>query len=499
LISFEGAAAAGDGLATEVREDGDVVRWSVANVGDTARAVDRVRLRWRVTVTGELRMFRNGYQSWSATGSTGPDPSLAPDAPGLVRAMHHADPEVVAPGELRSELVTTLSDDNSSVVLGFDGGDRHDGTFRLLGDELVAEAYLGGAVLQPGERRELHAVRVGDGGLDAWAAWAGAASHARVDAPYQVGWCSWYQYFHNVTERVFRDNLALAAEWPFDVFQLDDGYQAAIGDWLLRADTFPSSLDTLAGDIQRAGFQPGLWLAPFLAAPASVIAKEHPQWLLARPSGRPAIGMVNPGWGGEVYVFDTTRPDVLAHLEQLARMLVAMGWTYLKLDFTYAAALDGKWYDASLTPAQRVRQAYDAIRRGAGDAAFILGCGAPLGPCVGVVDGMRIGPDVAPIWEPSGGWPGYADTAPATANALRNTRTRQFMHRRLWLNDPDCLMLRTSDTELSEQQVRTWAAAVAESGGMAIVSDDLGLLDDEARALLDEVVTTGRAADDGYR
>jgi alpha-galactosidase len=189
---------------------------------------------------------------------------------------------------------------------------------------------------------------------------------------------------------------------------------------------------------------------------------------------------------------------VLAHLEALAAELVAMGWTYLKLDFTYAPALDGDWDDVTLTPAQRVRQAYDAIRRGAG-GAFLLGCGAPLGPCVGVVDGMRIGPDVAPHWEPRASWPGYADTVPSTANALRNTVARQFMHRRLWLNDPDCLMLRTTATELTEAQITEWAMTVARSGGMAIVSDDLALLDANSRDLLNEVVALGRAADDRYR
>jgi alpha-galactosidase len=314
-----------------------------------------------------------------------------------------------------------------------------------------------------------------------------------------VGWCSWYHYFHDVTEADVRANLAAARDWPFDVFQLDDGYQTAIGDWRTTNEKFPSDLAALAADIDNAGLVAGLWLAPFLAAPASLIASAHPDWLLRRPSGRPAIGMVNPGWGGETWILDTTRPDVLEHLETLAADLVTMGWHYLKLDFTYAPSFDGDWYDKTLTPAQRVRRAYEAIRRGAGDRTFLLGCGAPLGPCVGVVDGMRIGPDVAPHWEPKEAWPGYADTVPAVANALRNTVARQFMHRRLWLNDPDCLMLRTADTELSAAQVREWAMAVADSGGMAIVSDDLAVLDRSSRELLDEVLTVGRAADDRYR
>jgi alpha-galactosidase len=141
----------------------------------------------------------------------------------------------------------------------------------------------------------------------------------------------------------------------------------------------------------------------------------------------------------------------------------------------------------------------EAIRRGAGDDVFVLGCGLPLGAGIGVVDGMRIGPDVAPWWEPREALPGYADAAPATVNAWRSTLVRSAFHRRLWLNDPDCLMLRTADTDLTPAAVRAWALAVGMSGGMALVSDDLALLDGDARRLLDEVLDLGRAADEEAR
>ena len=77
-----------------------------------------------------------------------------------------------------------------------------------------------------------------------------------------------------------------------------------------------------------------------------------------------------------------------------------------------------------------------------------------------------------------------------------NTCNRSFMHRNLWLNDPDCVMLRTSDTRLSAPAAAAWARTVGCSGGLALVSDDLALLGAEAHALLDEVVATGRAADE---
>jgi alpha-galactosidase len=201
---------------------------------------------------------------------------------------------------------------------------------------------------------------------------------------------------------------------------------------------------------------------------------------------------------GVMFALDTTNPAVVAHLEHVARSLVEAGFTYLKLDFTFAPSFDGVWQDRSRTPAQRVRAGYDAIRRGAGDDTFLLGCGAPLSHVVGVVDGNRIGPDVAPSWERPGdglGIPGYTDVEPSTLHAWIDTLSRSFMHRRLWLNDPDCLMLRTDETAMTPDAVETWARAVAVSGGMALVSDDLALLGPDSRALLDDVVQIGRQVD----
>jgi alpha-galactosidase len=199
-----------------------------------------------------------------------------------------------------------------------------------------------------------------------------------------------------------------------------------------------------------------------------------------------------------MWSLDTTRPEVLAHLESTAAALVDAGFTYLKLDFTFAPSFDGVWADPSRTPAQRVRAGYDAVRRGAGDDTFILGCGVPLANVVGVVDGNRIGADVAPSWDFED-WDfalaGYVDVQPATKHSWKNTLSRSFMHRRLWLNDPDCLMLRQAETRLSPEAMRTWAHGVALSGGMALVSDDLALLDADARALLDEVLEIGRRSD----
>ena len=530
-LSDAGSAALGP-LEVELSATGSwpAFSWALANAGDTPVAVRSVSLVFGLMdVVEPVRMFRNGYQSWSATGvatvGVDVDPSTRAGFE-FFQAVHHADQRVVrSPSELRSEWVTLLADGRGDCVLvGFEAGSEHDGTLRLRrsteapGHELWAEAFLGDAVIAPGERRVLHGVVIdGEGSdlrpaelLERWATPVGMNGCARIAAPYQVGWCSWYHYFNEVTEAALRDNLARAEEWPFEVFQLDDGYQSAIGDWLSPNERFPGGLPGLADAIARSGYRPGLWIAPFLAAPDSRVATEHPEWLAQHAgrhgSKRPLYAWWNPAWGGGrdgfMYALDTTNPEVIDHLERLTRSLVEIGFTYLKLDFTFAPSVDGLWADPTRTPAQRVRAGYAAIRRGASDDTFILGCGVPLSHVLGLVDGNRIGPDVAPRWALESSAevvPGYLAVQPATGHACANALTRSFMHRRLWLNDPDCVMLRAAATDLTPEAARTWARVVGISGGMALVSDDLSRLGRRARAVLKEAVTIGRASDQAAR
>jgi alpha-galactosidase len=518
-LSIQVEAAPAGGADTGVPAGGDSLAWSVTNRGEVPIELTSVALVWRLDdAAGPLRMFRHGYQSWSHSGvavlGIDRDPSSAAGSLEMARGVHHADPAVTDPGELRSEWVTVIQAGNQSPrLVGFDDGRDHDGTLRLRtgpsGPELAAEAFLGGATLAPGERRRLHPVVVSGPEpagaselLEGWADRAGQVGGARTAAPYQVGWCSWYHYFHDVTEADLRSNLARAGDWPFEVFQLDDGYQAAIGDWLDTNERFSSGVDELADAIAAQGRIPGLWIAPFIVAPDSEVARRHPDWLARTDTGDPLPGMFNPPWGGGhggfMWALDTTHPEVLTHLESVARQLVEAGYRYLKLDFTFAPTYPGRWHDPSATPAQRVRAGYDAVRRGAGADTFILGCGVPLAHVVGAVDANRIGPDVAPSWNRDGdrvGLAGYEASLPATRHALHATLARSFMHRRLWVNDPDCLMLRTDQTALDAVASRTWSQAVGLSGGMALVSDDLALLGDDARRRLDEAVELGRVSD----
>jgi alpha-galactosidase len=504
-------------LTAEVAGGVLLLRGTLRNAGSQPVHADAVILgfRWTPPHAPGFRFLRHGWQSWSETSGRALDAqgeAPFPSGPWL-RGMFHArgEPPADRAGWHESELLTLVCawPGRAACVAGLlERGQGFGCVYARREGEAVAlelETLLE-VPLAPGEVRELEAVRVALGSdpdrlLEAHADAHGREAGARTRAAFEAGWCSWYHFFHDVTERdVLRNLEALAAsrhELPVELVQIDDGWQRAIGDWLESNPKFPRGMAVLAREIRAAGFRPGLWTAPFLVAPESRLFAEHPEWLL-RQEGEPFRGLHHAMWspGGWIHVLDTSRQDVLEHLRHVFAELTGMGFGYHKIDFLYAVAMRCDAHDPGRTRASRLRRGLEAVRAGCGES-FLLGCGCPLGAAAGVVDAMRIGPDVAPRWtvDPRGAIPGVEPTQPSTRNAVRNVLARAFLHRRLWLNDPDCLMARTEQTALTADEARTLAAAVAATGGLGIFSDDVALLSGEGRALVRETLALARAVD----
>ncbi len=471
-----------------------------------------VGFRWR-EARGDTRFLRHGWQSWSLTEGAAvlPGGDAPFDGGPWLRGLHHAlgaSPE--DRGEWHESSMISVAEDGEGRACLAGVIERGVGTSLVYwrreeeGVRVEVEIRLD-VPLAAGEQLDFERIRVALGTspnamLERYAEELGRANGARTGGQFQVGWCSWYQYFHAVTEDDLLRNLealsARRAEIPVDVVQLDDGYQRAIGDWLETNEKFPRGLPPLAQEIRAAGFRPGIWTAPFCVVRESRLFDTRPEWLL-RQGDALHRGLLHRDWAadGNVYVLDTSREDVQRHLMRTAAALAGMGFQYQKHDFLYTAAMQADAHDPSVTRAARLRKGLAAIRDGAGDDAFLLGCGCPMGPAVGLVDGMRIGADTAPYWSVRGAVAGIEATQPSVDNALQGVFGRAWMHRRLWLNDPDCLLLRHRDTELSPDEVRTLAAGVAASGGMILVSDDVSALGAEETALFREVEHIARDVD----
>ncbi|CAJ1341551.1 unnamed protein product [Effrenium voratum] len=313
--------------------------------------------------------------------------------------------------------------------------------------------------------------------------------------PQPVGWCSWYCHGPNVDELLMQQSLEElkslgldSGELALKLFQLDDGWQKMWGDWTPNA-KFPNGLKPLTAAVREAGLLPGIWLAPAALVAGSKVAKEHPEWILRDEYGKVVSGgFTAPGlW---MRGLDTTIPEVIEHIESLIRTIVhEWGFGYLKCDFLHLASLPGKRHDPRCSRAEALTRLMAAVRRAAGPDVFILACGAPLGPCVGLADAIRVSADTAPHWLPVGPdipgtrWMFAHDRTnlPSARNMVCSTMARLQMSGRLWVNDPDCMILRE---KVALHEARALASVVALSAGSVIFSDALHLVPKERLEIL---------------
>ena len=466
---------------------------------------------------GRLSFFKNGYQSWTETRSfAATDRQMVSFlSPMNVMQDNLRNLPSGKRGEFTSDMFAAWGNLDEKVFLlagqarGFRQFVYIRGRFpaeKGMSNEMALVYDLGGKVLPAGAQLELdgvvlivdsHANRLQDSYFDL------IKVEGASDRDLPSGWCSWYYYFAKIREQDIEENLDAAAAQKVDwrYFVLDDGYPTAIGDWLSVNSRFPGGLQRVAEQIRSRGMIPGLWLAPFVAQRNSRLYQEHREWFIKDENGKPVSAGWNPGWGlgGVFYGLDTTHPEAQNFLRELITTIVhEFGYQYLKLDFTYGAALYGQACDPSLSPAERLELGHRIIRETAGEDVFILGCGCPLSPVRGLVDAMRIGPDVAPYWFAKYRYHLIRDPhALCTKFAIRSILNRCQMHRQLWINDPDCLLLRDTDTRLTPDERMSLANAMIITGGMVIVSDRLAKLAPETWERLGEIEDLVRECDRG--
>ncbi len=298
-----------------------------------------------------------------------------------------------------------------------------------------------------------------------------------------IGWSTWYQYFLDLKWEDVIKNLELSKEidMPYEVFQIDDAYEKEIGDWLITKKGFPP-IGEMAKTIEDHGYIPGIWTAPLSIGERSSVYSEHKDWLV-KEAGSPKKAYYN--WEEDIYALDITNNDAKNWLFSLFSELKRAGYEYFKIDFMFAGALPGE-RKLHITPIQAYREALKVIRDAVGDS-FVLGCGAPLLSSIGFVDGMRIGPDAAPSWgrkEKPGDLDAYW--------ALKDAITRWFMHKKWWLNDPDCLILREEDTALTPSQRELYAVISGILDNMLIQSDDLSYVKEDGKRLFEKAMSLQR-------
>lgn len=300
------------------------------------------------------------------------------------------------------------------------------------------------------------------------------------------GYTSWYNYYQNISEDIIlRDLEAIGKRSDLvNTFQIDDGYQTAVGDWLsIDKKKFPNGMKPVADKIHEKGLKAGIWLAPFGAQRGSKIAEEHPDWLVKNKKGKPVI--VGANWGG-FYPLDIDNQQARDYIKGVFDVVLNQwGFDLVKLDFLYATAVVPMH---NKTRGQLAYESIDFLRECVGDKQ-ILGCGVQQMPCFGKVEYMRIGADMSLGWKHSLIRKNMHREDVSTPNAIHNSVYRRCLNKRAFLCDPDVFLLRKTNIHFTPQQQRVLAKFIKLFGEVLFVSDNVDDYDDEQLAIFNDTLT----------
>ena len=343
-------------------------------------------------------IFLNGYQSWTD--------SYEHDIGGRVRGIDHI-PDLVSDKYAFSaygDYGMVKYSRRKGHIHGFSYGyvKHNDGIFDFIGslgensgfsiikvntDKNTVTVEKDCSGLHINDEFEGISLYIGSGDekevFDSYFAWLGIAPSRDSHV---FGYTSWYRHYQDINEKCILGDLDGIANSGFhaDIFQIDDGYQTAVGDWLSTdMSKFPNGMKQVADRIKEAGMTPGLWLAPFVCEENSDIFRDHKDWLLKDSKGEPVRAGSN--WSGS-YALNIYNEEVRGYLREVFRTVVEeWGFELLKLDFLYAACIIPR---EDKTRGMVMSDGMDFLRECAG-VAKILGCGVPIASAFGKVEYCR--------------------------------------------------------------------------------------------------------------
>ncbi len=440
------------------QKDGYEIEIEIENTSDESKFIEDLKI-------GELEvsqnLFMNNYQSW------GPCTLLRPQEIGkIVNGLNVNFMASPIPWEFKDGIVSDYFIADDKIFAGFLSSKITHPYFKWHDGIVDVKIYVG-KHLKPHEKIRVETLWVKnlsnlEETLELYAKKVATFNAVKKSKPL-FGWESWYSYYLNVSQKSIVEELEKASElnMKYEVFQVDDGYEKDIGDWLETNEKFPDGLEFIAKKIRNSKMMAGIWTAPFSISESSSIFKYHKDFLVKDENGIPIVAYEN--WNKKIYALDTSNPEALNWLGEVFSTLKGYGYEFFKIDFLFAGMIPGKRF-LDVTPVEAYRIGMKKIAETVG-TSHLLGCGAPLLPSIGYVDSMRVGGDTAPEWK-------------GARESIRNALTRNFMNE-WWINDPDCIMVRSSETKLtsSERMINVYVPALLD--GQFLESDFLGKLSDE--------------------
>ena len=318
-----------------------------------------------------------------------------------------------------------------------------------------------------------------------------------------AGWESWYNHYANINENLIRedlknltttDNIIKLGNYSSKIFQIDDGWEQALGDWDLNSERFPDSFSNITKDIEAQGFIPGLWIAPFIIDSRSKTATAHSDWLLRDENGNLVPAGYNPLWGkkGTFYCLDLSCDEVIAHLDSiLDKIINQWGFRYIKLDFLYAGMLWGNYSQKTASYKIFTRALKTITSRKVtkdGKPVAYLGCGCPFELSFKYLPLSRIGCDTLEKWtNPMLRFINWNGRNEAYLN-IKDTLGHALWNNTIFINDPDVIFIREENCTLTKNQKFLIAAVNELFGSQLMYSDDPGNAKEAEKELTKEIL-----------
>lgn len=384
--------------------------------------------------------------------------------------------------------------------------------FISTGEGTVLRYYMEDKFLVPGEEYRLEQFVVDEcmeGGafFAAYASFMAQKHHIVLPKSIDSGWSSWSCYYGNVTEdRVLLQSENMKREFSAlgaDLIQIDDGWQREStfsSDWTANENTFGGGIQKLSQKLNSTGQRLGLWLAPTLMVNTSSFFKQHYDYnifygdTIKRAFGGNQV-LASEG-DGSVYPLDLEKTEVLKHIAHAFENAVEnFNCRYFKIDFLVRSLIRANTEEDVVTYAKDYcvavyKNAVRQIRRTVGQDVYLLACGAPITETVGVFDSIRASQDIT--WcKGNLEHPGYWQLIVKNA---QNIFLRSYYHNKVFINDPDALLVRDYLGEKDDDfcttldEARVWATVVAMSGGPVLINEEIERLSDERKELIRQVL-----------
>jgi acetyl esterase/lipase len=379
---------------------------------------------------------------------------------------------------LSSDLIAV---DDPALVVGFLSANTTFGNFGYglppSQKPFIQASAEFNVILDPGQTRQADPLLVlfpSDvfEGLETYASAVQKFNDLKPRQQSSTAWCSWYSGYGRARQADLRglekamltnaQIIKTLKPWGIDTLRVvDDSDEQRYGDWTFPF--VPHGMENLAASLRALGTKPGLWLAPAFVSETSDLFKQHPEWL-QRYAGGELVTSRN-FYGNTMHFLDVSNPQALDYLRAVFTRIKGWGFQYVMTDFLQWLVFSDRYHDPRMTRAEIYRLALRTIRETLGPEVYLLGCGAPQLASLGLVDGMRIGPDQ---WGDIG---------------FENIASRYYEHGKWWLNDPDALVGNGSPVE----EYRAWTTLAGLAGSVVTIGDDLVALSPEKLHILKRI------------